>query len=157
MQQLSSPSQFFCVDHVYKLRRVRGSNDFISLKKTVNRLRRRQYDPMIIKKTIGLVFVPSSSEATASCSPSPLIVSRDSFSLWTWARVQTVRSTAYLNGCPYDILLYYYICLWTTFYDLSDVVGCRSSVSIRRTIYKFLNVCPFDYTAVVVSVKVERS
>ena len=27
----------------------------------------------------------------------------------------------------------------------------------RRIIYKFLNVCPFDYTAVVVSGKVERS
>ena len=37
--------------------------------------------------------------------------------LWTWARVQTARSIAYFNGCPYifDILLYYYICLCTTF------------------------------------------
>ena len=34
--------------------------------------------------------------------------------------------------------------------------GCWSSVSIRRIIYKFLNVCPFDYTAVVVSGKVGR-
>ena len=49
----------------------------------------------------------------------------------------------------FDILLYYYIC----FYDLSALVGCWSSVSIRRIIYKFLNVCPFDYTAG----KVERS
>ena len=32
-----------------------------------------------------------------------------------------------------------------------------SSVSIRRIIYKFLNVCPFDYTAFAVSGKVERS
>ena len=32
-----------------------------------------------------------------------------------------------------------------------------SSVSIRRIIYKFLNVCPFDYTAVALSGKVERS
>ena len=50
--------------------------------------------------------------------PVPLIVSRDSFSLSTWARAQTARSTAYLNGCPYiffDILLFYYICLCTTF------------------------------------------
>ena len=30
-------------------------------------------------------------------------------------------------------------------------------VSIRRIIYKFLNVCPFDYTAVAFSGKVERS
>ena len=36
----------------------------------------------------------------------------------TWARIQTVRSTAYFNGCPYIFfykLLYYYICLCTTF------------------------------------------
>ena len=43
------------------------------------------------------------------------------------------------------------------FYDLSALVGCWSTVSIRRIIYKFLNVCPFDYTAVAVSGKVERS
>ena len=43
------------------------------------------------------------------------------------------------------------------FYDLSALVGCWSLVSIRRIIYKFLNVCPFDYTAVAVSGKVERS
>ena len=55
------------------------------------------------------------------------------------------------------ILLYYYICLCTTFYDPSALVCCWSSVSIRRIIYKFLNVCPFDYTAVAVSGKVERS
>ena len=34
------------------------------------------------------------------------------------------------------------------------LVGCWSSVYIRRIIYKFLNVCPFDYTAVAVSGKV---
>ena len=43
------------------------------------------------------------------------------------------------------------------FYDLSALVGCWSSVSMRRIIYKFLNVCPLDYTAVAVSGKVERS
>ena len=42
-------------------------------------------------------------------------------------------------------------------YDLSALVGCRSLVSIRRFTYKFLNVSPFDYTAVAVSRKVERS
>ena len=50
-----------------------------------------------------------------------------------------------------------YICLCTTFYGLSALVGCRSSVSIRRIIYKYLNVCPFDYTAVAVSGMVEPS
>ena len=44
------------------------------------------------------------------------------------------------------------------FYYLSALVGCWSSVFIRRIIYNFLNVCfPFDYTAIAVSVKVERS
>ena len=47
--------------------------------------------------------------------------------------------------------------LFFTYLDLSAMVGCWSSVSMRRIIYKFLNVCPFDYTAVAVSGKVERS
>ena len=57
-------------------------------------------------------------------------------------------------------LIYFYITIHVCvphFYDLSALVGCWSSVSIRRIIYKFLNVCPFDYTAVAVSGKVERS
>ena len=37
------------------------------------------------------------------------------------------------------------------FYDLSDLIVCWSDVSLRRIIYNFLNVCPFDYTAFVVS------
>ena len=40
------------------------------------------------------------------------------------------------------------------FYDLSDLAGCWSSVSLRRIIDKFLNVRPFDYTTVAVSGKV---
>ena len=57
-------------------------------------------------------------------------------------------------------LIYFYITIYVCvshFYDLSALVGCWSSVSIRRIIYKFLSVCPFDYTAVAVSGKVERS
>ena len=34
------------------------------------------------------------------------------------------------------------------FYYLSAWCGCWFVVDIRRFIYKFLNVCPFDYTAV---------
>ena len=34
------------------------------------------------------------------------------------------------------------------FYDLSVWCGCWFVVYTRRFIYKFLNVCPFDYTAV---------
>ena len=33
-------------------------------------------------------------------------------------------------------------------YDLSAWGGCWFIVYIRRIIYKFINVCPFDYTAV---------
>ena len=73
----------------------------------------------------GLVF-------NSSWSPSPLIISRDSLSLWTWARIQTARSTAYFNGCPYIswctiILLYMFV---YHFYDLSVLIGCWSSVSM---------------------------
>ena len=47
--------------------------------------------------------------------------------------------------------LYFYITIYVCvphFYDLSALVGCWSSVSIRRIIYKCLNVCPFDYMVV---------
>ena len=40
------------------------------------------------------------------------------------------------------------------FYDLSAWGGCWFVVYIRRYIYKILNVCPFDYTAVAGSGKV---
>ena len=39
-------------------------------------------------------------------------------------------------------------------YDLSTLVGCWSSVSVRRIIYKIVYVCPFDYTVFVVRGKV---
>ena len=42
------------------------------------------------------------------------------------------------------------------FYDLSPWDGCWFVVYIRRFIYIFLNVCPFDYTAVEGSGKVTR-
>ena len=51
--------------------------------------------------------------------------------------------------------MYHYITIYV--YDLSALVGCWSSVSLRRIIYKFLNVCPFDYMAVAINGKVERS
>ena len=57
------------------------------------------------------------------------------------------------------ILIYYYVTIYVGvphFYDLSALVGCWFSVSIRRIIYKFLNVCPFEYMAVAVSGKVGR-
>ena len=55
------------VFYVYKLRRVKGeANCILSGSKIVKRLRRRQYDPAIIERTIGLVLGPFSF--TASCS-----------------------------------------------------------------------------------------
>ena len=61
------------------------------------------------------------------------------------------------GGCLFYILIYcfYHLtCLCNNFYGLSALVGCWSSAFIRRIIYKFLNVCPFDYTAFAVSGKV---
>ena len=49
----------FYGDLVYKRRRVKGEANFISSgSKIVIRLRRRQYDPAIIERTIGLVLDP---------------------------------------------------------------------------------------------------
>ena len=108
----------FYGDLVYKLRRVKSESNFISSgSKIVKRLRRRQYDPEIIERTISLVLGPFTAlyrsflkrctltnkavgtvwralskppqRRTGSWSPSPLNVSRDFFSLWTWAHVQT--------------------------------------------------------------------
>ena len=46
-------------DLVYKLRRVKNTPNFISSgSKIVKRLRWRQYDPVIIERTIGLVLGP---------------------------------------------------------------------------------------------------
>ena len=54
----------------------------------------------------------------------------------------------------FNINVFYYICSGITFKDLSALVDCWSSFSIRRIIYNFFNVCPFDNMAVVVSGKV---
>ena len=49
----------FYGDLVYKLRRVKDTPNFISSgSKIVKRLRQRQYDPVIIERTIGLVLGP---------------------------------------------------------------------------------------------------
>ena len=53
---------FFYSDPVYKLRRVKDISNFISSgSKIVKRLRRRQYDPLISERTIGLLLGPSTS------------------------------------------------------------------------------------------------
>ena len=49
----------FYGDLVYKLRRIKDTPNFISSgSKIAKRLRRRQYDPVIIERTIGLVLGP---------------------------------------------------------------------------------------------------
>ena len=52
----------FYGDLVYKIRRVKDTPNFISSgSKIVKRLRRRQYDPLVIERTIGLVLGPSTA------------------------------------------------------------------------------------------------
>ena len=60
------------------------------------------------------------------------------------------------GGCHYIFLIYCFLSpyMCNNFYGLSTSVGCWSSAFTRRIIYKFLNVCPFDYTAFAVSGKV---
>ena len=88
-------------------------------------------------------------------SPSPLIVIRDSFRLWTWDRVQTARSRAYFNWCPFIFLIYYYITIYVCvshFHDLSAFGWLLVPILFKEDyLHIFFNVCPFDYTAVAVS------
>ena len=180
----------FYGDLVYKLRRVKSESNFISSgSKIVKRLRRRQYDPEIIERTIGLVLGPFTAlyrsflkhctltnkavgtiwralskppQRRRRQGPDPrplwlLVGTPSAFGPELAYRLRVVQPT--LMDVPI-FLIYFYITINVCephFYDLSTLVGCWSSVSIRRIIYKFLNVCPFDYTAVAVSGKVERS
>ena len=102
-------------DLVYK---KGGSNvKRISSRRALNSLRGRKYDPVLIERTIALEISPStalyrsvlqhctltikavgtiwrdlsktSSEETRPRCSSPLIVCRDSFNPWTWARGET--------------------------------------------------------------------
>ena len=178
----------FYGDLVYKLRRVKSDSNFISSgSKIVKRLRRRQYDPAIIERTIGLVLGPFTAlyrsflkrctltnkavgtiwralskppQRRQGPDPRPLwllVGTPSAFGPELAYRLRVAQPT--LMDVPI-VLIYFYITIYVCvphFYDLSVLVGCWSSVSIRRIIYKFLNVCPFDYTAVAVSGKVERS
>ena len=56
----------------------------------------------------------------------------------------------------FDILLYYYICLCTKFYDVMILFGWLLVLILYKKDYLqfFLNVCLFDFTAVAVSWKV---
>ena len=171
----------FYGDLVYKLRRVKDTLNFISSgSKIVKRLRRRQYDPLIIERTIGLVLGPCTdlSHCTltnkamgtiwrALSKPPQRRQGHDIRPLWLLVRTPSairpeLASRRAEHNLPYsdvtisifDInyllpLLFAYL-----FYDLSAWCGCWCVVLIRRFIYRILNVCPFDYTAVKVSGRV---
>ena len=66
-----------------------------------------------------------------------------------------IRSHLKQHNFFYALYYIYHLCpTCNDFYDLSAWGGCWFVVYIRRFIYKFLNVCPFDKTAVAVSGKV---
>ena len=176
----------FYGDLVYKLRRVKDTPNFISSgSKIVKRLRRRQYDPLIIERTIGLVLGPS----TALYGPFLKHCTLTNKAVGTiWRALSkppqrrqgpNIRPLWLLDGTPSairpelafsraehslpysDVTIYIFAILYLPsmlyvyrFYDLSAWGGCWFVVYIRRFIYKFLNVCPFDYTAVAGSGKV---
>ena len=152
----------------------------------MKRLRRRQYDPVIIERTIGLVLGPFTA-LYRSFPKRCTLTNKAVGTIWRTLSKPTQRRQGpdprplwLLVGTPsafghelayrlrvaqptlMDVPIYFWytilvlICLCTHFYDLSGLIGCWSSVSIRRIIYKFLNVCPFDYTAVAVSENVGR-
>ena len=59
----------FYSDLVYKLRSVEGEANFISSgSKIVKRLRRRQYDPAIIERTIGLLYFTLDQSSRTDCA-----------------------------------------------------------------------------------------
>ena len=89
----------------------------------------------------GLVL--TTSKATASRSP--LFVGSPSGFWPELAYRLRVAQPTFMDAPIVIILIYYYITIYVGvphFNDLSALVGCWSSVYIRRIIYKFLNVCP---------------
>ena len=155
------------------------SNFISSGSKIVKRLRSRQYDPEIIERTIGIVLGPFTAlyrtflkrctltnkavgtiwralskppQRRQGPVPRPLwllVGTPSAFGPELAYRLRVAHPT--LMDVPI-FLIYFYVTIYVCvphFYDLSVLVGCWSSVSIRRIIYTCLNVCPFDYTAVV--------
>ena len=163
----------FYDDLVYKLRRVKSESNFISSgSKIVKRLRRRQYDPVIIERTIGPVLGPFTAlhrSFLKRCTLTNKAVGTISRALSKPPQRRQgldLRPFRLLVGTPsafgpelayilrvvqptlMDVplfLIYFYITIYVCvphFYDLSALIGCWSSVSIRRIIYNILNVCP---------------
>ena len=102
-------------------------------------------------------LVQTSLEATRSWSSSPLIVRVRTPSAIRpeLASRRPEHSLLYSDVAIFLIYnIYYLCCTCIDFYDLSDWGSCWFVVYIRMFIYNFLNVCPFDYTAVAGSGKV---
>ena len=117
----------------------------------------------VTNKAVGTIWRALSkppSEATRSWSSSLLIVSPGLLQPSDLSSLLAGRSIAYpirmsLYTCIFLLHHIYHLCsTCIDFYDLSAWSGCWFDVYIRRFIYKFLNVCPFDYTAVAGSGKV---
>ena len=174
----------FYGDLVYKLRRVKDTPNFISSgSKIVKRLRRRQCDPLLIERTIGFVlgrytalyrpFLKHCNLTNKTVGTIWRVLSKppqrrqgpDLRTLWLLvgtlsairpelAFSRAEQSLPYSDGIIYifAILCLGFACI--NVYDLSAWGGCWFVVYIRRCICKFLNVCPFDYTAVAGSGKV---
>ena len=175
-------------DLVYKLRRVKDTQNFISSgSKIVKRLRRRQYDPFIIERTLGLVLGPCIASYRSYLKHCTL-TNKAVGTIWRalsklpqrqqgpdlrplWLLVGTPSAirpelafSRLEHSLPYsDVTIYifailyllYHLCFTCIgFYDLYAWGGCLFVVYIRRFIYKFVNVCPFYYTAVAASGKV---
>ena len=169
---------------VYKLRRVKCEANFVaSGSKIAKRLRRRKYDPVIIERTICLMIGPSTALLRSfpkHCTLTNKAVGTiwrelskppqrrqgpDPRPLWLFSGLFSSLDLSSLSRRVEHSLLWrisLYICIYcfitlrlcNNFYGISALVGCWSSAFIRRIIYKFLNVCPFDYTAFALSGKV---
>ena len=167
----------FYGDLVYKLRRVKDTPNFISsCSKIVLLLRRRQYNPLIIERTKGLVLDPSTALSDLffkHCTltnkamgtiwrtlskPSQRRQGSDIPPLWLLVGAPSATDLSSLSdgrsiACPIWMTLYiflidniYYVCCTCIdFYVLSALGGCWFVVYIMWFIYKFSNLCPFDY------------
>ena len=82
------------------------------------------------------------------------VAGRLTFDLLTSRRAEHIllwRMSLYI----FDILFYHLTSFCNNFYGLSASAGCWSSDFIRRIIYIFFNVCPFDNTAFAVSGRIK--
>ena len=152
----------FYGDLLYKLGRVKGTAKFVSSGSKI--VRHRKYGPVIIEVTIGLVLCSSTAwyrsfikhctlPKKAVCTiwwklseppqrrqgpdPRPLwLLAETSLSL---SSLRNKWSIAQSGGCLHIFLTYcfYHLkCSCNLLYGFSALIGCCSSILIRRIIYK---------------------